>query len=202
MHTHAATFHIRLLRKRWYKNPELNGKNEPFVYAAKFQNTELLKQPENQEVSYLTAMIQNNVDKWDQTSKSNLDERIFYGRVMGMAKKVTLKAVEKCDTRIFEIFKEYLDENGNLENNDSRNSESDFNLDVESSENDEENDCSFLHLQNPMKRPKKGRPKGTKRIKSVTEISGKNKRHCKICGKVGHYSNTCINNPNRSKGKK
>ncbi|GBC00155.1 hypothetical protein RclHR1_03770002 [Rhizophagus clarus] len=120
-------------------------------------------------------MIQNNVDKWDQTSKSNLDKRIFYGRVMGMAKKVTLKAVKKCDTRIFEIFKEYLNKNGNLENNDSKNSELDFNLDVESSENDEENDCSFLHLQNPMKRPKKGRPKGTKRIKSVTEISSKNK---------------------------
>ncbi|GBB94852.1 hypothetical protein RclHR1_24260001 [Rhizophagus clarus] len=172
------------------------------MYAAKFQNTELLKQPENQEVPYLTAMIQNNIDKWDQTSKSNLDKRIFYGRVMGMAKKVTIKAVEKRDTQIFEIFKEYLDENGNLENNDSRNSESDFNLDVESSENDEENNCSFLHLQNPMKRPKKGRLKGTKRIKSVTEIFSKNKRYCKICGEVGHYSNMCINNPNRSKGKK
>jgi len=197
MHTHAATFHIRLIRQRWYKNLELNGKNEPFVYAAKFQSTELLKQPENQEIPYLTAMIQNNVEKWDQKSKSNLDERIFYGKVMGMAKKVTLKAVEKRDTRIFEIFKEYLDENDNLENNDNENSEPDFNLDVETSENDEENDGD-LHLQNPIKRPKKGRPKGTKRIKSVMEISSKNKRHCKICKEVGHYSNTCIHNPNRN----
>ncbi|CAB5394605.1 unnamed protein product [Rhizophagus irregularis] len=200
MHTHAATFHIQLIRKRWYKNPELNGKNEPFVYAAKFQNTELPKQSKNQEVPYLTAIIQNNVDKWDQKSKTNLDERIFYGKVMGIAKKVTLKVVENHDTRIFEIFKEYLDENGNLENNDSRYNEPDLNLNVESSENDEENDCSFLHLQNSMKRPKKGRPKGTKRIKSVTEISSKNKHHCKICGEVEHYSNTCIRNPNH-KGK-
>ncbi|CAG8755466.1 1892_t:CDS:2, partial [Rhizophagus irregularis] len=94
------------------------------------ENTELPKQSKNQEVPYLTAMIQNNVDKWDQKSKTNLDERIFYGKVMGMAKKVTLKAVENHDTRIFEIFKEYLDENGNLENNDSRNNEPDLNLDV------------------------------------------------------------------------
>jgi len=199
MHTNAATFHIRLIRQRWYKNLELNGKNETFVYAAKFQNTELLKQPENQEVPYLTAMIQNNVEKWDQKSKSNLDERIFYGKVMGMAKKVTFKAVEKRDTRIFEIFKEYLDENDNLENNDNENREPDFNLDVETSENDEENDGD-LYLQNPIKKPKKGRPKRTKRIKSVTKTSSKNKRHCKICKKVGHYSNTCIHDPNR-KGK-
>ena len=120
MHTHTAAFHIQLIRQRWYKNSELNGKNEPFVYAAKFQNTELLKQPENQEISYLTAMIQNNVNKWNQESKSSLDERIFFGKVMGMAKKVTLKAVKKRDVRIFEIFQQYLnefnDEDGNLEN--------------------------------------------------------------------------------------
>ncbi len=202
MHTNAATFHIRLIRQRWYKDPELNGKNEPFVCAAKFQNTELLKQPENQEIPYLTAMIQNDVDKWDQKSKSSLDERIFYGKVMGMAKKVTLKAVEKRDTRIFEIFKEYLEEeyleeDDNLENNENENSESDFDSDVEVDDDKENNG---LYLQNPIKRPKKGRPKGTKRIKSVTETSSKNKRHCKICKEVGHYSNTCIHNPNR-KGK-
>jgi hypothetical protein len=66
MHTHAAAFHIQLIRQRWYKNSELNGKNEPFVYAAKFQN---------------------NVNKWNQESKSSLDERIFFGKVMGLAKK-------------------------------------------------------------------------------------------------------------------
>jgi hypothetical protein len=64
-------------------------------------------------------MIQNNVDKWNQESKSILDEKIFYGKVMGLAKKVTLKAVKRRDMRIFEIFQQYLefdDENGNLEN--------------------------------------------------------------------------------------
>ena len=71
---------------------------------------ELLKQPENQEISYLTAMVQNNVDKWNQKSRSSLDERIFFGKVMGMAKKVTLKAVKNCDTQIFEIFQQYLNE--------------------------------------------------------------------------------------------
>lgn len=132
MHTHAVTFHIWLIRKRWYKNPELNGKNEPFVYTVKFQNTELPKQLKNQEVPYLIAIIQNNVDKWDQKSKINLNKRIFYGKVMEMAKKVIFKVVENYDIWIFEIFKKYLDKNRNLENNDSRNNESDLNLDVES----------------------------------------------------------------------
>jgi hypothetical protein len=186
MHTHVAAFHIQLIRQRWYKNPELNGKNEPFVYAAKFQDMELPKQPENQEILYLTAMVQNNVDKWNQESKSNLDERIFYGKVMGLAKKATLKAVGKRDMRILEILQEYLnefdDENSNLEN------------EIETDEIEENDD---LQLQNPIKKPKKGRPRGTKRIKSSSEIPSSNKRHCKICKEVGHYSNTCVQNPNR-----
>src|SRR5687767_5031759 len=99
MHTNTAIFHIRLIMPRWYKNQELDGKYEPFVFAAKFQQaTELLKQPEiNQGILYLTAMIQNNVDRWEQKSKSTLDEKLFFGKVMGMAKKVTLKAVERRD---------------------------------------------------------------------------------------------------------
>jgi len=153
---------------------------------------ELLKQPENQEISYLTAMIQDNVDKWDQKSKSNLDERVFFGKVMGLAKKVTLKAVENRDTRIFEIFQQYLGDD--IENNSS---DDDFNSE---GENDENNENDNLLLQNPIKKPKKGRPKGTKRIKSVMEVSSKANRHCKICKKVGHYSSTCVHNPNR-KGK-
>ena len=69
IHTHTAMFHIQLIRPRWYKSQELDGKHEPFVFAAKFQATELLKQPEiNQGVFYLTAMIQNNVDEWEQKS--------------------------------------------------------------------------------------------------------------------------------------
>ena len=194
MHTHAATFHIRLIRQHWYKNPELNGKNEPFLYAAKFQDMELLEQYKNQEIPYLTAMIQNNVDNWNQKTKSVLDERIFYGKVMGMAKKVTLKAVEKRDMQILEIFKEYLDEDDGSLNN-SENSELDLDLDVETDEDEKENYNNDLHLQNLVKKPKKGRLKETKKIKSITEISIKNKRHCKICKEVGHYSNTCTQNP-------
>ncbi|RIA84987.1 hypothetical protein C1645_831485 [Glomus cerebriforme] len=138
MHTHTAMFHIQLIRSRWYKSQELDGKYEPFLFAAKFQATELLKQPEiNQGIFYLTALIQNDVDKWEQKSKSALNEKLFYGKVMGMAKKVTLKA-----------------------------------------------------------KPRKGRPKGTKRIKSAIEPSksNKNQRHCKICRQTGHYSSTCAQN--------
>ena len=191
MHTHTAAFHIRLIRQRWYKNPELDGKNEPFIYAAKFQNMELVKQTENQEISYLSAMVQNNVDEWYQKSRYSLDERVFFGNVMGMAKKVTLKAVENRDMRIFEIFQQYLNEFGNESYDLEDDSEKDFNS---GDETDENND---LLLQNPIKKPKKGRPKGTQRIKSTMEVSSKKNRHCKICKKAGHYSSTCIQNPNR-----
>ncbi|RIA90320.1 hypothetical protein C1645_876175 [Glomus cerebriforme] len=76
------------------------------------------------EILYLTTMIQNNVDKWNQESKSNLDERIFYGKYLN----------------------EFDDENGSLEN--------DLDDEIEADEI-EENDN--LQLQNPIKKPKKGR---------------------------------------------
>jgi hypothetical protein len=172
-------FHIQLIRPRWYKSRDLDGKHEPFVFAAKFQSIELSKQPEiNQEIFYLTALIQNNVDKWEQKSKSALDEKLFFGKVMGMAKKVTLKAVEKRDERILEIFQHYLDEFEDLENVPSNEIESNLNDDEINEENDENN----LQLQNLIKKSKKGRPKGTKRIKSTMEPSKskKSQRHCKI----------------------
>ena len=109
----------------------MDKKHEPFVFAAKFQDTELLKQSEiSQEIFYLTALIQNNVDKWEQKSKSTLDEKLFFGKVMGMAKKVTLKAVEKWNERIFEIFQRYLDELNDFE--DELNSEIDTDNEVNS----------------------------------------------------------------------
>ncbi|GBC11573.2 protein FAR1-RELATED SEQUENCE 11-like [Rhizophagus irregularis DAOM 181602=DAOM 197198] len=148
---------------RWYKNQDLDGKHEPFVFAAKFQDTELLKQPEiNQEIFYLTALVQNNVNKWEQISKSTLDEKLFFGKVMGMAKKVILKA-------------------------DELNSKID--IDDEANENS-------LQLQNPIKKPRKGRPKGTTRIKSAMKPpkSNKSQRHCKICRQARHYSSTCTQN--------
>ena len=188
IHTHMAMFHIQLIRPRWYKSREIDEIHEPFVFAAKFHaSTELLKQPEiNQGIFYLTALIQNNVDKWEQKSKSALNEKIFFGKVMGMAKKVTLKAVEKHDIRIFEIFQHYLNELNDLDEHNSE-IDSDDETDIENNEN------TNLWLKNPIKKPKKGRPKGTKRIRSITEPtkSVKNIRHCKVCKQAGHYSSTC-----------
>ena len=153
----------------------------------------MLKQPEiNQGIFYLTALIQNNVDKWEQKSKSALNEKLFFGKVMGMAKKVTLKAVERRNGRILEIFQHYLDEFDDLEN--------EFNSEIDSNdETDEENNENNWQLKNPIKKPKKGRPKGTKRIRSAMEPSksNKNKRHCKICKQAGHYSSTCPQNQNK-----
>ena len=143
IHTHTTMFYIQLIRPRWYKSWDLDEKYEPFVFAAKFQSIELLKQSEiNQEIFYLIALIQNNIDKWEQKSKSTLDEKLFFGKVMGMAKKVTLKAVEKWDERILEIFQYYLDKIEDLKNEPSN--EIEFNLDND--EINEENDENNLQL--------------------------------------------------------
>ena len=61
---------------------------------------------------------------------------------MGMAKKVTLKAVEKWDERILEIFQYYLDKIEDLKNEPSN--EIEFNLDND--EINEENDENNLQL--------------------------------------------------------
>src|ERR1043165_9935387 len=95
-----------------------------------------------------------------------------------MAKNATLKAVEKRDEGILEIFQHYLNEFENLENVPSNEIESNLNDDEINEENNENN----LQLQNLIKKSKKGRPKGTKRIKSTMEPSKskKSQRHCKI----------------------
>jgi hypothetical protein len=86
-----------------------------------------------------------------------------------------------------EIFQRYLDEIDDLEN--------ELNCEIDS---DNEANENSLQLQNPIKKPKKGRPRGTKRIKSAMEPlpskSNKNQRHCKICGQAGHHSSTCAQN--------
>lgn len=92
----------------------------------------MLKQPEiSQEIFYLTALIQNNVNKWKQISKSTLDEKLFFEKVMEMAKKVTLKAVKKWDEWIFKIFQRYFDKLNDFE--DELNSE--INTNDETNEN-------------------------------------------------------------------
>ncbi|CAB4433003.1 unnamed protein product [Rhizophagus irregularis] len=49
-------------------------------------------------------------------------------------------------------------------------------------------------LRNPKKKCGKGQPLGIKRFKSSTEIpkpKTRNQRHCRKCGKVGHYQKNC-----------
>ena len=90
--------------------------------------------------------------------------------------------------RIFEIFQHYLDEFDDLDE-----------LNSEIGSEDETDENINLWLKNPIKKPKKGRPKGTKRIKSAMEPakSNKGKRHCKIYKQAGHYSSTCAQNQNK-----
>jgi len=64
----------------------------------------------------------------------------------------TLKAVERRDGQILEIFQHYLDEFDDLEN--------EFNSEIDSNnETDEENNENNWQLKNPIKKPKKGRQK-------------------------------------------
>lgn len=84
------------------------------------------------------------------------------------------------------------DQSDNQSDEQSDNHSDDFNSNdhLDESVSNEE-----FQLKNPKKRKGKGRPPGTKRIKSSHEkqhySTTKQKRSCKKCGGIGHYQKKC-----------
>ncbi|CAB4432883.1 unnamed protein product [Rhizophagus irregularis] len=71
---------------------------------------------------------------------------------------------------------------------------SDFTHDDSNDNPDDNIDPLVPILRNPKKKCGKGQPLGIKRFKSSTEIpkpKTRNQRHCRKCGKVGHYQKNC-----------
>ncbi|RIB29899.1 hypothetical protein C2G38_2291413 [Gigaspora rosea] len=100
---------------------------------------------------------------------------------LGVAQTITQKALKKQDHTILEKLQNILEELNTTDEEDKEDKE-----DEEGEKNEEyedDNDEILFDLQNPQKKPKRGRSKGTKRIKSSIE--------CRICREYGHNSSTC-----------
>ncbi|RHZ86010.1 hypothetical protein Glove_57g56 [Diversispora epigaea] len=192
----TAKFHLRLIPSRWYyKNKDPS--KEPFLVATKFEDENIPIIPESS-IPFLTAV--NQTTMYDSVSQhKRLTDIQLYGKINGLARKATMKAIKNRDVRIIDILNNYLNNKNEEENNKSENIESvseNTNKNTENSESDKEN-C-FLILKNPNKQKKsKGCPKGTKRIKAFHEKSssislGNNKQYkCSHCGSMGHNKRNC-----------
>jgi hypothetical protein len=184
LHDPIAKFHIRLIPSRWYyknKNPS----QEPFLVASKFE-AEAMPLVFDYDVPFLTPIpqvaLQDSITQYERITDIQL-----YGKISGLAHKVTMKAIRERDLNIINLFEDYLKgDNGD---------ESDVD-DDELEESDKEN--SPLNISNPNKKTKsKGRPKGTKRIKASYEknaVVGSNRQYrCGHCGDIGHNKRNCKN---------
>ncbi|PKY35519.1 hypothetical protein RhiirB3_533214 [Rhizophagus irregularis] len=119
-----------------------------------------------------------------------LDQQIIYGKLHGMYKKALNKALKNSSKseELINLLQEFA------EDEDDSQMDQIFEEDTSDKENEENVESSVPILQNPRKKRGKGRPVGTKRFKSSCEVSRtktKMQRHCKQCGKVGHYQKNC-----------
>ncbi|RGB32222.1 hypothetical protein C1646_743972 [Rhizophagus diaphanus] len=122
-----------------------------------------------------------------------MEQKLIYGKLHGMYKKVLNKALgsNSKSEQLINLLQEFTEDG-----------ESDFEelneineINPEDEISDKENvDPLMPTLRNLKKRCGKGRPLGTKRFKSSTEApkpKSRNQRHCRKCGKVGHYQKNC-----------
>ncbi|RHZ71330.1 hypothetical protein Glove_260g9 [Diversispora epigaea] len=191
--TPIAKFHLRLIPSRWY-NKNKDPSREPFLVASKFEDENINIIPQS-EIPFLTAIYQANPQD-SITLHEHLTDIQLYGKISGLAHKVTMKATRKKDIRIIHLLENYLkeEEQGEsfVENVD--------NIEIEDCEIDKENQSPII--KNPSKQTKpKGCPKGTKRIKASHE-KGKLSSSSSVinkqykCGDNGHNKRNC----NRSMG--
>lgn len=184
LHTPDAKFHIRLIPSRWYYKDKDPSK-EPFLVASKFE-VEAAPMVLQHDIPFLTA-IQQTVSQDSITQHERVTDIQLYGKISGLARKVTMKAVKERDLSIINLLEDYLKDN-------EREDESDVDDDELNKENDP------LNISNPNKRTRsKGRPKGTRRIKASYErkastSSGNKQYRCGHCGGIGHNKRNCKNN--------
>ncbi|CAG8783329.1 8153_t:CDS:2, partial [Cetraspora pellucida] len=185
----AATFHIQLIRSRWYNDNETsnNSAHDPFLVAQKFE----MEQPVTSwsgPVPYLNALVQ--VQDMHNINRKMIDKRKLYGEAWGKARAALMIAVRRNDHSFIAMLDKYIDNCNELS------SDSDTASSSESDDNHngpEKGKLNPSELMNPHKRKGKGRPKGTGRIRRAGEPSKKTKRqlHCKICDGAGHNRATC-----------
>jgi len=197
LHSPEAKFHVRLIPSRWY-NKNKDPSREPFLVASKFE-TEITPKTVQYDIPFLNAIHQ--ITPRDSITQHELLTDIqLYGKVSGLARKVTIKAVKERDLNIINILQDYLKNKEEQDENESadedNNLEEDDDLEENNSEEvDKENNHPIINNPNKKTKPK-GRPKGTKGIrayyekKAVSE-SGNKQYRCSHCGGIGHNKRNC-----------
>jgi len=191
--TKMAFFHIQFIPSRWYDDNK-NVKQvtqEPFLVADKFiQENVTYNYDEFAESNASLCLFNQYNNEFCEERLTIMEQKFIYGKLHGMYKKALNKALgsNSKSEQLINLLQEFAEDE-----------ESDFEdlyeINQEDEINDKENiDPSMPILQNPKKRNGKGRPLGTKRFKSsseATKTKSKNQRHCRKCGKVGHYQKNC-----------
>jgi hypothetical protein len=191
--TKTAFFHIQFIPSRWYddkKNASM-ATQKAFLVADKFIQEDI-SYNYNEFTGFNTSLClfdQHN-NEFCEDRLMILEQKLVYGRLHGVYKKALHKAIgsNSKSEQLINLLQEFTEDvESDFEELDEINQEDEIG-------NKENVDPSIPVLQNPKKRSGKGRPLGTKRIKSSTETSKpkpRNQRHCKKCGKVGHYQKNC-----------
>ncbi|RIB00697.1 hypothetical protein C2G38_2051456 [Gigaspora rosea] len=81
-------------------------------------------------------------------------------------------ALKKQDHTVIEKLQNILEESATTDEEDEEDEDNEEDEENEEHEEDDNDEAPF-DLQNPQRKPKRGRPKSTKRIKSSTEVSKK-----------------------------
>ncbi|CAG8791728.1 39133_t:CDS:2 [Gigaspora margarita] len=186
--TDNAKFHIWLIPSCWYNN-NVDVSKESFMNADKFYEEKSIEET-GSPTAYLCAF---NQDNWDflEENLSLLQQKKVYGELHSIYKKA-LNKVLKSQTKsqqLIDLLQEFT-EKIELSENSSEDSSEVLSEDSSEDEVDSDKENQEFILLNPKKRHKKGRPAGTKRLKSACEPkkgTKKQERHCKKCSKVGHY---------------
>ena len=187
--TKTAFFHIQFIPSRWYDDNK-NVTREPFLVADKFTEDNVTYNSEEFTDSNTSLCLFNqNNNEFCEERLTIIEQKLIYGKLHGMYKKALNKALRSNfkSEQLINLLQEFTESESDLEDLNEINQEDEI--------IDKENvDPSMLKLQNPKKRIGKGRPLGTKRFKSSTEAlkpKSRNQRHCRKCGKVGHYQKNC-----------
>jgi hypothetical protein len=194
--TKMAFFHIRFISSRWYDDNKISisAIQEPFLVSDKFSQDDITYNYDdfidsNTSLCLLCLFNQNN-SEFCEERLTVIEQKLIYGKLHEIYKKALNKALQSNSKsqQLINLLQEFTED---------RDSDSDESYDINQEDEiygKENLDPSVPTLQNPKKHCDKGRPLGTKRFRSSTEVSKpkqKNQRHCKKCGKVGHYQKNC-----------
>ncbi|CAG8606928.1 8581_t:CDS:2 [Cetraspora pellucida] len=185
--TSKAKFHIRFLPSRWFCTSE-NGIEEPFLVADKFYQETQKQSSCSFSVQYLSVLGKDSMEE----NLTVLEQKVTYRKIHGTYKKALCKALQthSKSEKLISLLEEFVDDSNksNLEDH-----ESVTDADDSDKENDKIDNSIAFCIKNPKVRHGKGRPTGSKHLKSAHEARNikTNQRRCKKYGELGHYQKGC-----------